>query len=60
MGKKRKIKKGIESYDEQIEKHKQKIAEYTGTNYALIDYWKKEIERYENEKTKEKRKIEKE
>ena len=48
MDKKKRLKK-IESLEKQIEKHKQKINIYTGKDYALLDYWKKEIERFEAE-----------
>lgn len=39
----KKIKQSIESLEKQKEKHKEKIEGYKGNNYALLDYWKKEI-----------------
>jgi predicted PolB exonuclease-like 3'-5' exonuclease len=31
--------KAIKSFKKQKEKHEQKIKEYSGKNYALIEYW---------------------
>lgn len=56
MSRKKILKKGIESIDEQIEKHKEKIKNYKGTNEFLIPYWRKEIKymkrRRENRKSR--------
>lgn len=46
---KKKIEKSIESLEKQKEKHKEKIDTYEGVNYSLIDYWGKEIRRFEEE-----------
>lgn len=55
MVSKKKIKKLIESLDKQIKEHKEKIGDYAGRNYALLEYWEKEIvirkkQKEENEK----------
>ena len=59
MASKKKIEKGIESLEKQIEKHKEKVKEYEGKNYALIEYWEKEIQTMEEEKMRKKRILEK-
>ena len=59
MANKKKIEKSIESLEKQIEKHKEKVKEYAGKNYALIEYWEKEIQTMEEEKIKKKRFLEK-
>ncbi len=51
--------KKIESLNEQKEKHKDKIKSYAGKDYALLEYWKKEIERFEDETEEEKDKLKK-
>lgn len=58
MDNKKKIKKSIESFGEQIEKHEEKIKGYRGKDYALIDYWNKEIEGLEKQKKKKEEKLE--
>ena len=58
MADKDKIKKGIESIEKQIEKHRDKIKDYEGKNYALLEYWEKEIENMEKEKTRKKKLLE--
>ena len=58
MDKKKRIKK-IKSLEKQKDKHRDKIKEYSGKNYALLDYWEKEIEQFEVELEKEREKIEK-
>ena len=55
MASKKKIEKGIESVEKEIEKHKDKIKNYEGKNYTLIEYWGKEIESMEKEKLRRKR-----
>lgn len=59
MGKKKKIKKSIESFDKVIKEHEEKIKEYTGKNYALIDYWKKEIAQFKKFKEDQEGKLKK-
>lgn len=60
MGKsKKRINKSIESFDKLIEEHKQKIEEYKGPKDYLIDYWEKQIEGFEGEKEKQKKKLKK-
>lgn len=61
MGKKKKIIKGIKSFQKRIEEHKDKIKEYKesgGKNYALIDYWEKETERLKKQKEEEEKRLE--
>ena len=48
MDKKRRKKK-IESLKKQKDEHLKKIQTYKGKNYALIDYWEKEIKNFEEE-----------
>ena len=55
MASKKKIEKSVETIGKQIEKHKEKIKEYEGKNYALIEYWEGEIEAMEKEKVRRKR-----
>ena len=52
----KKRKKKIESLEKQKDKHVEKIKSYIGKNYALMDYWEKEIERIEEEINEEKSK----
>ena len=59
MGQKKKVEKAIQSLKKQIEVHKEKIADYSGENEHLIDYWEKEIQSREDEIKKKKRKLEK-
>lgn len=58
MADKNKVKKSIESIEKQIEKHKEKIKDYEEKNYALLEYWEKEIESMEKEKTRKKKLLE--
>ena len=48
MDKKKRLKK-IESLKKQKELHRQKIDSYRGKKDYLIDYWEKEIERFDEE-----------
>ena len=57
MDKKKRLKK-IESLKKQKEKHKEKIASYSGKKSYLIEYWEKEIERFDNEILDESKKLE--
>ncbi len=59
MASKKKVEKSIDSLERQIEKHKEKVREYIGKNYALIEYWEKEIQTMEEEKMRKKRILEK-
>jgi len=56
---KKKRKRKIESLEKRIKEHKKKILEYKGKNYALVDYWEKEIKRIEKGVDKEKQKLKK-
>tara|TARA_Y100000310_G_scaffold150569_2_gene150054 strand:+ start:5250 stop:5426 length:177 start_codon:yes stop_codon:yes gene_type:complete len=56
MDKKKSLKK-IKSLEIQKEKHKEKLKSYEGQNYALIEYWEKEIEQFEEEINEEKDKL---
>lgn len=58
MGKKKKIEKAIQSLRKQIKIHKKKIADYSGNNEYIIDYWEKEIGIREAEIRKKRRKPE--
>jgi len=57
MDKKKRLKK-IKSLEEQKEKHEKKIKSYEGKNYALLEYWEKEINLVEQEIESEKDKLE--
>ena len=57
---KKRIKKSIESFEKQIERHKDKIAEYSGEKDYLISYWEKEITTFEKEKKKAEKKLKEE
>ena len=59
MGKKRKIKKSIQSLQKRIDEHKQKIAEYGGKNDYVKKYWEKEIGTYEKQKSEKEDKLKK-
>lgn len=56
---KKKIKKSIESLEKQKQEHREKIEDYDGKNYALLDYWEKEISSFDNKIDELKRKLEK-
>lgn len=56
MDKQKRIKK-IESLKKQKEVHKEKIASYKGRNSHLLEYWEKEIERFDAEISEESRKL---
>mgnify|MGYP001585753558 CR=1 FL=1 len=55
---KKKRQKKIKSLEKQKMKHLKKIMVYERKNYALIDYWKREIGDFEKEIDKEKKKLE--
>lgn len=48
MDKNKRLKK-IATLRNRIKEHKKKIEAYTGRNYALIEYWEKEIRGFEDE-----------
>ena len=56
MDKKKRLKK-ITSLEIQKEIHKEKLKSYQGENYALMDYWEKEIKQFEEEIEEEKKKL---
>ena len=58
MGKEKRIKKAIESLEKHKEAHLEKM-DKEGKNYALRDYWQKEIGKFEREIEKKKRKLNK-
>lgn len=60
MGKKKKIKGAIESFEKQIKEHEKKILEYGGKKNYLKDYWRKEITAYKKKKEKLEKKLRKE
>lgn len=57
MGKNKKLKKSIKSFEKRIEEHEEKIERYEGKDYFLIKYWEKEIGRFENFKDKKEKKL---
>ena len=54
---KKKRRKKIESLKKQKQKHLEKIKDYEGKDYALIDYWEKEIKNFDEEIREEERKL---
>lgn len=48
MDKNKRLKK-IKSLRKRIKEHKKKIESYAGKNYALVEYWEKEIKGFEDE-----------
>jgi len=60
MNRKKRLAKGIESIHEQIEIHKAKLKEAVEEeNEDLIEYYKKDLKRLENEEEKKKEKLKK-
>ncbi|NCO10977.1 hypothetical protein GW924_00010 [Candidatus Pacearchaeota archaeon] len=55
MERKKRLEKGIESLEKQIEKHKEKIEKFAHEKPWLKDYWQKQIEGFEKEKDRKKR-----
>ncbi|MEK6926920.1 MAG: hypothetical protein AABX11_00660 [Nanoarchaeota archaeon] len=58
MNRKKRLEKGIESLEEQIKLHQEKIDNYVGSNPYLIEYWGREIEDMKKRKENRKSKIE--
>ncbi len=56
MDKKKRLKK-IESLKKQKERHKKKINSYEGKNSYVIEYWEKEIKRFDDEISEETKKL---
>ncbi len=56
---KKRIEKSIESYDERIKEHQEKIENYGGPNDYVVKYWEKEIEKLKREKEKDEKKLKK-
>ena len=50
MGRKKRLKKEIDSIERAIVEHKRKAGLYGGKDYALKEYWEKEIERLKKRK----------
>jgi len=57
MKSKKSIQKSIDSYDKLIEEHKEKIERFGDENPWLKDYWEKQIEVFEENKEKEKKRV---
>lgn len=59
MSRKKKLRKGIRSLEEQISKHMEKMraAEVRGAQ-ELVDYYRKEIQKFEREIAKKKLRLE--
>ena len=56
---KKRLEKSIGSYDKRIREHKEKIEKFSQERPWLLDYWKTQIRVLEENKEKEKRKLEK-
>ncbi len=54
----KKREKRIKSLEKTREKHLEKIKTYEGKNYALREYWEREVERMVKEIKEEKEKLE--
>jgi len=53
MDKRKKVERLIEGLERAIRAHKEKLEEYIksgGKDYALIEYWKKEVRNLENKR----------
>ena len=60
VNRKKRLQKGIESLNERIEEHENKLENAEGEgNLELVDYYKKEISKFEKDKEKKKRILEK-
>ena len=59
MGKNKKLRKSIESFDKKIKEHEEKIEEYSGENNFLINYWEKEIKNFKKSKEEKEKKLKK-
>ncbi len=58
MGKNKKLKKSIESFEERIKEHERKIEEFEGEEDSpIINYWEKEIKQFKKEKEERERKL---
>lgn len=57
MGKSKQIRKRIEGLEQAKKEHRKKIESYEGKKKYLIDYWEKEIERFDEKIRDEKRKL---
>ena len=61
MGQMKKLKKRIDGIAEAIKEHEEKLAKYKledGRNYALMDYWEKEISKLKQRKIDEEERLE--
>ena len=56
MDKKKRLKR-IEGLEKQKEIHREKIRSHSGKKSYLLDYWEKEISRFDAEILEEKRKL---
>ncbi|MBU4069728.1 MAG: hypothetical protein KJ646_01990 [Nanoarchaeota archaeon] len=59
MGSRKKKLKKINSLEKKKEEHIEKIKTYQGKNYALQEYWEKEIRAFEAEIEEEKERLKK-
>jgi len=59
MRREKRLAKGIESLEEQVRLHKNKIESEEGNKDTTKDYWREEIKRFEEEIKKKKRLFEK-
>lgn len=58
MGKNKKLRKSIESFEQRIKEHENKIEEYEGKEDSpLINYWEKEIKNFKEKREEQKRKL---
>lgn len=58
MGKNKKLKKSIESFEKIIKEHEEKIREYEGEEDSpLINYWEKEIKNFKKKKEEREREL---
>ena len=60
MGKNKKLRKSIESFEERIKEHEKKIKEHIDENNFLMEYWEKEIKHFKRKKEEQERKLNKE
>ncbi len=56
---KRRIKKSIESYDKRIKEHQDKIDNHDNPDDEVVEYWKKQIATFQENKRKDKERLEK-
>lgn len=57
MGRKKKLRKSIASFEDRIEEHEKKIELFGSENYAVKAYWETENERFRREIKKRRKKL---